>query len=323
MRPPLRAAVAQVSPVLLDRAATVEKACDWIRRAAGNGARIVAFPETLVPAYPLWCDAGGFSRFDSPAAKDLHARLIEESVEVPSEATRALGAAAKESGVVVSIGVNERDARARTLWNALLLFDADGRLALHHRKLVPTFGERLVWAPGDAAGVAVAETAVGRVGGLVCWEHWMPAPRQVLHDAGEEIHAAAWPHLREMYGIASRHYAFEGRCFVLAAGSVLPLAELARARIPVAEFWRREDLSDPMLVGGSAIVAPDGRWIAGPAGAEETLLLADLDLDELRRESLTLDTGGHYARPDVFHLHVDRRRAGPTTLREGETPGGR
>ncbi|MCI0589768.1 MAG: carbon-nitrogen hydrolase family protein [Planctomycetes bacterium] len=310
----VRAAIAQIAPVVLDGDATVEKVCDWIRRAGREGAAVVAFPETIVPTYPLWCDAGPFARWDSPAAKDLHARLIEGSVEVPSDRTRRISAAAKEAGVVVSISVNERDPRGRTLWNALLLFDADGRLLLHHRKLVPTFGERLVWAQGDAAGLDAAATAAGKVGGLVCFEHWMPAPRQALHDAGEEIHAAAWPHLREMYLVASRHYAFEGRCFVLAAGAVLTRRDLERARIPLAEFWREEDLSDPILFGGSAIVAPDGKVIAGPAPAEETLLLADLDLAATRGESLPLDTGGHYARPDLFRLEVDRRRTGTTTL---------
>jgi predicted amidohydrolase len=167
--------------------------------------------------------------------------------------------------------------------------------------------------PGDAAGLDSAKTRAGRVGGLVCWEHWMPIARQALHDSGEEIHAAAWPHLREMYLVASRHYAFEGRCFVLAAGSVLRVDDLRRAKIPLGEFWRAEDLTDPVLMGGSAIIGPDGKILAGPAGADETLLVADLDLDDVRRELLSLDTGGHYARPDLFELSIDRRRPGPTT----------
>jgi len=306
----VRAAVAQATPVVLDADETLHKVERLVARAAKEGARIVAFPETFVPVYPLWCDAGAFGRWEEPAAKEVHARLLANSLVVPSEATERIGNAARDHRTVVSISVNERDVAGRTLWNALLTFDADGTLVGHHRKLVPTHGERLVWAPGDAEGLRVVETAVGRVGGLLCWEHWMPAARQVLHDEGEEIHVAAWPHLREMYFLASRHYAFEGRAFVLAPGMVLPLAELERAGVKVSALWRPQDLADPMLVGGSAIFGPDGAVLAGPAPPRESMLFADLDLDAVRRESLALDTAGHYSRPDLFHLEVRRSRRG-------------
>jgi predicted amidohydrolase len=312
----VRAAVAQAEPAVLDAGACVEKVCRLVARAAAEGARIVAFGETFVPVYPLWCDAGAFGRWDDAAAKETHARLVENSVEVPSPATDRIGRAAREAGAVVVVGVNERDARGRTLWNALLTFDADGTLAGHHRKLVPTFGERLVWAHGDAAGLAARETAAGRVGGLVCWEHWMPAARQVLHDAAEAVHVAAWPHLREMYLLASRHYAFEGRCWVLAAGCSLSRSALLAAGLPERALFPG-GIPDPALAGGSAIIAPDGRISAGPAGPEETILVADLDLGAPVAESLALDTGGHYARPDLFSLSVRRERPGTTTAPRG------
>jgi predicted amidohydrolase len=306
----VRAAVVQTSPVLFDREASVEKACRWVARAAGEGARLIAFPETFVPGYPFWVDTGTFGQWDHAPSKEVHRRLLESAVEVPSAATDTLAEAAREAGAVVAISVNERDARGRMLWNALLTFDADGRLVGHHRKLVPTFAERLVWTPGDAAGLRVHDTAAGKVGGLLCWEHWMPAPRQVLHDGGEEFHVASWPHLREPYVLASRHYAFEGRCFVLAAGMVLRSGELP-GDFPeqfLPEGIRGKDVS--MLVGGSCIIGPDGSFLAGPVEEEEALLTADLDPAILPAESLALDTGGHYSRPDLFRLQVERRRPG-------------
>ena len=274
---------------------------------------MLAFPETFVPGYPFWADAGTFGRWEHAPSKEVHRRLLDNALEVPGDATRRMGEAAAEAGVVTVVGVHERDARRRTLWNALLTFDADGRLLGHHRKLVPTFGERLLWAPGDAAGLRSHDTAAGEVGGLICWEHWMPAPRQVLHDAGERIHVAAWPHVRETYLLASRHYAFEGRCFVLAAGMVLRRDQVP-ADFPAELLPPEEDTPEGLIhTGGSCVIGPDATIVAGPAGAEETLLVADLDLNRIGAESLSLDTGGHYARPDVFRLQVDRRRPGTTS----------
>jgi len=313
--PPLRAAIAQISPVLLDGPATVEKICRTIARAGADGVRLLAFPETILPGYPFWVDAGTFGRWEHASSKEIHRRLLDNSIEVPSEATRRIGDAARDAGLVAVVGVHERDRRGRTLWNALLTFGADGSLIGHHRKLVPTFGERLVWAPGDAAGLRVHETPVGRVGGLICWEHWMPIPRQVLHDGAELVHVAAWPHVREPYLLASRHYAFEGRCFVLAAGMVLRRDQLP-ADFPADLLPRDEDAPGGQIhLGGSCIIGPDGVVIAGPAGTEETILAADLDPARVGAESLSLDTGGHYARPDLFRLQVERRR--PGTVSEG------
>jgi predicted amidohydrolase len=309
----LKVAIAQASPALLDGPASVETVRDRIAAAGRDGVQLLAFPETFVPGYPFWADAGTFGRWEHGPSKEVHRRLLDNALEVPGEATGRIGQACADAGVVAVVGVHERDRRGRTLWNALLTFDADGRLAGHHRKLVPTFGERMVWMQGDAAGLRVHRTAAGPVGGLICWEHWMPAPRQVLHDGGEAVHVAAWPHVREAYLLASRHYAFEGRCFVLAAGMVLHRDQVP-ADFPADLMPPAEDMPDGfLLAGGSCILGPGAEMIAGPAGPEETLLAAELDLERIGAESLSLDTGGHYARPDLFRLQVDRRRPGSTS----------
>jgi nitrilase len=185
-----------------------------------------------------------------------------------------------------------------------LTFSADGELVNHHRKLVPTFTERLVWGPGDGDGLGAVETAVGRVGGLVCWEHWMPLARQVMHNAGEQIHVSVFPTVHEMHQVASRHYAFEGRCFVITVGLVMPARDLPPELVTPDKHTRNPDRL--LLRGGSAVIAPDGRYVAGPVYDEETILNAEIDLAEVDQERMTLDVSGHYSRPDVFELCVKK-----------------
>lgn len=297
-------AVAQAIPCVLDLPSGVDKACAWIGEAGRRGVSIVAFPETWLPVYPFWCDGGTFSRWGHGGAKTLQARLSRNSVTVPSPELDRIARAAREANCAVVMGVNERGPSG-TLYNALLFFSELGELIGHHRKLVPTFGERLVWGTGDAAGLRVYEAAGTKLGGLICWENWMPLPRQVLHAEGEQVHVAAWPHGGEMHQLASRHYAFEGRAFVLAACMVLP-----KNAIP-ADFELAEDLSalpDPILPGGSAIVAPDASYVVEPVFGREELIVAEIELDRAEEEKIVLDTGGHYARPDLFQLTVNRER---------------
>jgi predicted amidohydrolase len=230
--------------------------------------------------------------------------MAENAVVVPGPAAQRLGDVAAQHGVTLVIGVVERvdaGSGSGTLYNTLLTYLPDGRLANHHRKLVPTYTERLVWGPGDAAGVRAVATPAGRVGGLVCWEHWMPLARQALHESGEDFHVAAWPTVKEMSLVASRQYAFEGRCWVLAAGSVQRAAALPAGLEPHPERVSGPD--QPVVAGGSCIIAPDGVVVAGPAGAEPAILVADADHGRLREERMNLDVSGHYARPDCFRLH--------------------
>ena len=293
----MRVAIVQAAPVYLDLDASVRVALEWIARAAREGATLVAFGETWLPGYPAWLDhCPDAALWNHEATKRVFARLRANSVEVPSATTESLGRAAAEHGVVIVMGVNER--AGGTLYNTMLTFDADGRLVRHHRKLVPTYTERLVWGPGDAAGVDAAPTRAGVVGGLVCWEHWMPLARHALHASGERLHIAMWPTVHEMHQVASRQYAFEGRCFVLAAGLLMDARDLP---LP-------SQAQGLVLRGGSAIIGPDGAYVTGPVFDEETLVTADLDLEAIDRELMTLDVAGHYARPDLFTFAMTRTR---------------
>jgi nitrilase len=298
----VRVAAVQAAPVYLDLERSVEKALALISEAASTGARVVAFPETWLPGYPAWLDCcRDYAVWDHPPTKKIYARLMENSVVVPGPITEVLGASAHDHDVVLNIGVHERvreGAGRGTLHNTMLTFDADGSLLNRHRKLMPTYTERLIWGQGDGSGLKGVDTGAGRIGGLTCWEHWMPLARHALHSSGEDIHIAAWPQVKEMNLVASRHYAFEGRCFVIACGSIMAARDLPAEFEPIESL--KEHPESLILNGGSAIIAPDGSVLAGPVYGEEVILTADLDLSRIAEESLTLDVTGHYARPDLF-----------------------
>jgi nitrilase len=280
--------------------------------AARDGAALVAFPETWLPGYPAWLDVcRDVALWNHAPVKQVFARMAENSVVVEGESGRALQRIARTHGVTLVLGVTERiDAGVGrgTLYNALLTFGPDGALLNHHRKLVPTYTERMVWGPGDAHGLRAVDTPAGRVGGLVCWEHWMPLARQAMHESGEDIHVAVWPTVHEMHQVASRQYAFEGRCFVLAIGSLLRAKDLPRELEPHPE--RVTSPEQYVLRGGSAIIGPDGAYLAGPVYDAPCTLYAELDLNRVREESMSLDVAGHYHRPDCLELVVTRKRAG-------------
>ncbi len=298
---PFRVAVVQATPAFLDREATVAKGCALIAEAASRGAQVIAFPEVWVAGYPVWLDfAPGAALWDHPPAKRVFARLVVSAVQVPGPAVERLGAAARRANAYVVIGVHEL--AGSTIYASLLYFGPDGALLGVHRKLLPTYQERLLWGQGDGSGLIVLDTPLGQLGGLLCWEHWMPLARQALHERGETLHVAAWPWIHEMHQVASRSYAFEGRAFVIAAGTVLrkgdlPLdLELLRA-IP-------GEPDDFLQRGGSAIIGPDGAYLAGPVWEEEAIVVAEVDPARIIEERLTLDVTGHYHRPDVFQFRV-------------------
>ena len=300
--------IVQASPVFMNLDASVTRAVGLIEQAARQGAKLVAFGETWLPGYPAWLDhAPHAALWNHEPTREVFAQLRRNSVVVPGKETETLGAVARELGVVIVIGVNERveqGAGNGTLYNSLLTFAADGTLLNHHRKLVPTYTERLVWGQGDAAGLEAVATSAGRVGGLICWEHWMPLARQTLHTSGEDIHVAVFPTVHEMHQIASRHYAFEGRCFVLAAGLLMKAGDLPAGLTAASELVKTPE--KPLLRGGSCIIAPDGSYVAEPVFDTEEIIVAELDLGLLDKEKMTLDVSGHYFRPDVFNLEITR-----------------
>ncbi len=306
----IRVAIIQARAPYYDLPRCLEKACSLISEAARNGAQLITLGETWFPGYPAWLDyAPAAALWDHAPTKRVYARLCENSMTVDGPELLRLRRLAKGLEVVLALGINERVRKGRgnrSLYNSLLIIDADGELLNHHRKLRPTFSEQMLWAQGDGAGLKAADTAVGRVGGLICWEHWMPHARQALHLSNETVHLALWPAVKESHLLASRHYAFEGRSFVLAAGSILSVADMPE------EFELDADLrAQPetlLLHGGSAIIGPDGAFLVEPVQNLETILYADLDPRRILEEQMTLDVTGHYARDDIFSFDVNRRR---------------
>ncbi|HKP87520.1 MAG TPA: carbon-nitrogen hydrolase family protein [Blastocatellia bacterium] len=302
----IRVAAVQAAPVYLDLNASVEKARALIAEAAAGGAKLVVFPETWLPGYPAWLDCcRDVALWDYEPVKKVFARLMENSVPVPGRVTEALAQAARENEVALNISVHERVAEGAgrgTLYNTMLTFASDGTLLNRHRKIMPTFSERMIWGKGDGSSLLAVDTVAGRVGGLICWEHWMPLARHALHLSGEDIHVAAWPQVKEMNLVASRQYAFEGRCFVVAVGAIMKARELPPELEPIHSLKQNPDAF--VLNGGSAIIAPDGELLAGPVFDEETILTADLDFARIAEESMALDVTGHYSRPDIFEFKL-------------------
>jgi nitrilase len=298
---PVKVACVQAEPVVLDREATLDKLSRLTAEAAGAGAQLVVFPETYVSVYPSSAWAKALAGWADPRAKEAFAALAREAVEIPGEAADRLGAIAKEHGVWLVTGVNERDpARGGTVYNALLYHAPDGALALKHRKLVPTNHERLVWGQGDGGGLRALETPIGRIGGLVCWENYMPLARFALYESGVEIYLASTADDGDEWQATLVHIARESRAFVVAP------CHFQRAASYPDDFPLRELIEDRDVLGrgGSAILGPDGSYLAGPLYGEEGILYAELDPERLLEERQRFDPSGHYHRPDVLRLTV-------------------
>ncbi len=311
----LKVALIQHAPVFLNVERSLRKARALIEQAADGGADVIVFPETWLPGYPVWLDlAPNAALWDHPPAKALYRLLAENSVCVPGGCLDALLRVAHKTGTYVIMGAHER--LGGTLYNTMITVGRDGQTFRLHRKLIPTYTERLVWGRGDGSTLSVLSTAYGNIGGLICWEHWMPLARAAMHAKYETLHVAQWPAVRELHQVASRHYAFEGQCFVLAAGCIL-------SRRDVIQGFQSLNLSDDpalqiletipgddertLLNGGSAVIGPDGAYLAGPVFDEACILYAEIQPARISEAHLALDTSGHYTRPDVFHLHVDDR----------------
>ena len=303
---PVRVAVVQAAPILFDREATIDKAIGLIGEAAAGGARFVLFPEAFVPAYPRGLSFGVIVGSRSDEGRRLFARYHRNAVEVPSAATDRLGAAAREAGIWLALGVIEREAIGGTLYCTVLYFGPDGALLGKHRKLKPTAAERLVWGEGDGSTLPVFETAIGRIGGLICWENYMPLARTALYTKGVEIYIAPTADAREVWQSTIQHIALEGRCFVLAANQYVTKSMYPRDLGPEA-LSDLELAPEEMSRGGSAILSPLGDYLAGPLYGSEGILYADLNPNALAGARFDFDPVGHYARPDIFSFAVDER----------------
>jgi nitrilase len=310
----VRVAIVQQPPVLLDRAATIDVAVKHLHAAADAGARLVVFPETFVPGYPAWIwrlRPGD----DYDLTGEIYQRLVDNSVDLAADGLRSLRDAAAELRLVVVCGLHERDGEfgRSTLYNTVVTIGSDGRVLNRHRKLVPTNPERMVWGQGDAEGLRVTDTPIGRVGTLICWENYMPLARYALYADGVEVYVASTWDDGEAWIATMRHIAAEGRCWVLGSGCAL------RASDVPASFPGREqlfpDADEWINPGDSVVVAPGGTIVAGPMHEEFGLLLADIEPARAAASRRTLDVTGHYSRPDIFQLTVDRSARDPVIYR--------
>ncbi len=303
------AAAVQAAPVFLDIDGSVEKAVGLIKEAGKAGAKLIAFPETWIPTYPVW--VFGAAGWNDDTSARVYAQLHRNSLMIGSPHVERLCLAAREAGAFVVMGANEKLSEdSGTLYNSQFFISEEGRLLGVHRKLIPTYTERNVWAYGDGSTLQVFDSQAGRVGGLICWEHWMPLARFAMHGKHEHIHIAAWPEVPECHHLASRHYAFEGKCYVICVGSYMTFEHVPE------DFELRDAMgadafdfgeAGEILPGGSGIIGPDGEWVAGPVSGKEAIIYGEINLQRTLEEKLLLDSVGHYNRPDVFKFWVDDR----------------
>lgn len=296
----LKVAVVQAAPVLFDLEGTLIKIAQLVNEAAAEGAELVLLPEAFIPAYPRGLSFGTVVGSRSEPGREVWLRYWENSVEVPGPAVDELGRIAREAGVFLTIGVTERETIGGTLFCSLLFFNADGQLIGKHRKLKPTAAERVIWGEGDGSTLKVYETEWGRVGGLICWENYMPLARMALYEQGVDIYLAPTADQRNRWQASMVHIALEGRCFVLGCNQYVH-KDMYPKDLPIAKDLAKQP--DIMSRGGSVIISPMGKVIAGPLWDKEGILYANLDMREIGRAKMDFDVVGHYARPDVFEFN--------------------
>lgn len=314
----MRVAAAQARSVWLDPAATTKKVLDLLAQAARDEVDVLAFPETFLSGYPFWVERTDGARFDDPGQKAAYAHYLDAAVEVDGDHVAAITEAVRDLGTFTYLGIAERDtgpARG-TVYCTLLAIDPTRGLVGHHRKLMPTYEERLVWGPGDGHGLRVHDVGGVRVSGLNCWENWMPQARHALYAGGTDLHVSVWPGARRLTQDITRFIALEGRVFSLAASGLLSIDDVP-SDFPLHDMLERQEAPDFYYAGGSAIAGPDGAWIVEPVEREERLVVADIDPAAVRAERQNFDPVGHYSRPDVFDVRVDRRRRRAAQFTDG------
>ncbi len=312
-----QAAVVQAAPVIFNRDASVEKTCQLTEKVAAEGTRLILFPEAFIPAYPRGLSFGAVIGNRAAYGRETWLRYWENAVDVPGPATQALGEAARAAQAYLCVGVIERDSSysRTTLYCTLLYFGPDGALLGKHRKLKPTASERVIWGEGDGSTLTVLNTPIGHIGGLICWENYMPLARAAIYGKGVEIYLAPTADGRNTWTPTLQHIALEGRCYVLGCNQYVTKS-MYPPDLPGIEDI--QTMPEECCRGGSAIVSPFGEILAGPLFGEEGILYANIDLNEVAKARFDLDVSGHYARPDVFRLIVNERPAAPVEYQTTE-----
>ena len=301
-------AAAQIAPVWLDRARTTDRIVAAMHEAGRAGAQLVTFGEALLPGYPFWLERTDGARFESPLQKEFHAHYLDQAVQIEAGHLAPITEAARSLSLATVLGIIERpvDRGGHSVYASLVYIGRDGVVGSVHRKLMPTYEERLAWSPGDGHGLRTHALGAFTVGGLNCWENWMPLPRAALYAQGEDLHVAIWPGGLHNTHDLSRFLAKEGRSYVISVSGLM-----RRSDIPV-DVPQRElllaNLPEVMANGGSCIAAPDGSWVVEPVVGEERLIVATLEHRRVREERQNFDPAGHYARPDITRLVVNRER---------------
>ena len=304
--------LAQIAPVWLDLVATLDKVADWIVEAGKQGCQLVVFGEALVPGYPFWVERTDGAKFESAVQKSLYAHYVEQAVNIESGDLDGVKSAAKKHGAAVYLGVMERaqNRGGHSLYASMVYIDPNGEIRSVHRKLMPTYEERLVWAIGDGHGLRTHPLGPFTIGGLNCWENWLPLPRAALYAQGEDLHVAIWPGSQRNTEDITRFIAREGRCYVVSVSGLMRRQDIPDG-LPEVDLLR-DTADDVMADGGSCIAAPTGEWVLEPETGAESLRIAELDHRIVLEERQSLDVAGHYSRPDVTRLLVDRRRQSTT-----------
>ncbi len=316
---PLRLALAQIAPVWLDRDATVSKIADWVRRASTEGASLVAFGEAIAPGYPFWIEHTDGARFESPLQKELFAHYAAQAVDLSRDDLAPVRKAARDGRTWVAVGIIERAReRGHSLYCSLVLIDDAGEIRNVHRKLMPTHEERLAWAPGDGHGLRCFAVGGFMLGALSCWENWMPLARSALYAQGEDLHIATWPGSVRNTQDITRHMAREGRSYVASVSGLMRRCDIP-PHLPHAELLR-DALPEVCANGGSCVAGPDGEWLIEPCIGEERLLTCDIDPAKVRGERHNFDPFGHYSRPDVLELRVNRVRQRGVQFTDSDDP---
>jgi len=312
----LKVGLAQIAPVWLRRNATTSKIVDWISKAAAEECALVAFGEALLPGYPFWVECTDGARFESSIQKELYAHYAEQSIVIERGDLDAVRAAAKKHSIAVYLGTMERasDRGGHSLYCSMVYIDAAGEIASVHRKLMPTYEERLVWASGDGHGLRTHDLGPFKVGGLNCWENWLPLPRAALYAQGEDLHVAIWPGNQRNTEDITRFIARESRSYVISVSGLMRKEDIGD-NFPHAKLLR-ETADDVMADGGSCIASPTGEWILEPETNVESLRIAELDHNIVLQERQNMDVVGHYSRPDVTRLLVNRKRQSTASFSE-------